>query len=174
MEWLVLYKRVSTGYLFIKEATPVRTFVATTVPRYIFARITPPLTHMCVKVFYTQRVIHDSWARSEDALWMKLNNWGHTSDLATDYFHYWKAINEKNYMFVRNFAPSNPEDWQTLEYVKAKDIDELLHVLREERQSLLKIPKQDTQIVKFLKGCIPPVFGEIRRVTKAYTLMWRT
>jgi hypothetical protein len=162
-EWLVLYKRTSTGYLFVKGGGG-GTAIATTRPDYVCCRI---IAHP-KKTVYPQRVIHDSWARSEQDLFTKLTNWGHNNDFNTEgYFHYWKAIDEKNYMFARNFAPIWPEVWKELDYIEAKDIPTLLHNLKEFKDDgLLKTTKRLPKVVKFLKLCIPPIFGEIHKYYK--------
>lgn len=125
-EWLLLYKKLLSGYLFVK-GNGGGTALATTKPEYICARITGHRR----KVVYPQKIIHDSWARSEQALWTKLTNWGHNHDFDTEgYFHFWKAINEKNYIFVRNFCPTSPDVWKELDYIKAPDIPLLLHEIK--------------------------------------------
>jgi hypothetical protein len=160
-EWLLLYKKLPTGYLLIK-GNGGQTPIATTRPDYICCRI---IAHS-KKAWYPQRIIHDSWARSEEDLLTKLTNWGHNKDFNTrGYFHYWKAINEKNYMFARNFHPyASPETWGELDYIAAKDIPELLHKLKEStNDDLLKATKRIPKVVKFIKMCIPPVLFEIYR-----------
>jgi hypothetical protein len=156
-EWLVLYKRVSSGCLFVKGYGG-GTALATTRPEYICARI----IDRPKKILYPQKIIHDSWARSEQALWTKLNNWGHKNDFNTEgYFHFWKAIDEKNYRFVQNFGPIWPEIWKELDYIEAPDIPALLHEIKTKRSDLLQIDKQPPLIIRFLKLCIPPIFKEL-------------
>jgi hypothetical protein len=158
-EWLVLYKRVSTGYLFVKGSGG-GTALATTRPEYICGRI---IDHHR-KVVYPQKIIHDSWARTEEDLQMKLTNWGHNNDFNTEgYFHFWKAINEKNYMFVRDFNPIWPDNWEELDYIESRDIPALLHELKNKRSDLLKVAKQPSKINRFMKLCIPPVFKELSK-----------
>jgi hypothetical protein len=112
-------------------------------------------------------IIHDSWARMEEDLLTKLTNWGHNNDFNTDgYFHFWKAINEKNYMFVRNFNPIWPDVWKELEYIEAPNIPELLHEIKNKRSDLLKVIKRPPKIIRFLKLCIPPVFKEFSKWQK--------
>ena len=102
MQWLILYKKTANGYLFIKNSD-IPPSVATTTPQYVVAR-----NVACIKstAYYNQRVVHESLARTEDALWTKLTNWGHTTDFDIEaYFEYWKGINEKNYKYVVDFHP---------------------------------------------------------------------
>jgi hypothetical protein len=159
-EWLVLYKKVPTGYLFVK-GNGGGTALATTRPEYVCCRI----IDRPVKIVYPQKIIHDSWARSEQALWTKLNNWGHNNDFNIEgYFHFWKAVNEKNYMFVRNFHPFGLDVWDELEYVEAGDIAALMSSFRENKNcDLLKVPKRTNKVLRFMQLFIPPVFKEISR-----------
>jgi hypothetical protein len=158
-EWLVLYKRVSDGYLVVKGSGG-GTALATTRPEYICARI----IDRPKKIVYPQKIIHDSWARTEEALLMKLNNWGHNNDFNTEgYLHFWRAIDEKNYMFVRNFSPIWPDVWKELDYVESRDITALLYEIKNKRSDLLKVVKQPSKMIKFMRLCIPPVFKELSR-----------
>ncbi|MDR1847335.1 MAG: hypothetical protein LBR17_04375, partial [Bacteroidales bacterium] len=100
-EWLLLYKRLSNGYLFVKGGGG-STAIATKTPNYVCCRIVENEK----KIVYPQRVIHESFARTEEALYTKLKNWSHNTDFDTEgYFHYWKMIDERNYMFISNLHP---------------------------------------------------------------------
>lgn len=77
-----------------------------------------------IKNFYTNiTVIHQSWAREEQAIWTKLSNWGHKYDFDTHkYFEFWKSINSENYNKLRDFHPIKPKIWNKLEFLKSTDI----------------------------------------------------
>lgn len=158
VEWLSLYKNTKNGYLFITNGGgEVRSF-ATTKPERKYCRLVPKPK----EIFYSQRIIHDSWSRTEQEMWMKITNWGHNKDFDTEgYFEYWKAINEKNYMFVRNFHPMFPEMWEGLEYVEAKDISDLLLRIKETEKDILKATKSLKKICRIVNLCVPPVFQKI-------------
>jgi hypothetical protein len=160
LEWLTLYKRASKGYLIVK-GNGGSTALATTKPNYICCRI---IDHER-KILYPQRVLHESWARTEKDALTKLINWSHNNDFDTaGYFNYWKAINKENYMFARDFHPYEPETWKELEYIEAYDIPTLLQKLRESKKGdLLQVSKQENKIRKIAKLCIPPIFSEIRK-----------
>lgn len=117
---------------------------------------------------YPQRIIHESFARTEEALLTKLRNWGHNNDFNIEgYFRYWKAIDEKNYMYARNFGAVNPETWKELEFIKAKDILELLQYFQESKDSsLLKANKKPSKVQKLIRLCTPPLFSEISKFIK--------
>lgn len=128
IEWLFIYKKTLNGYLVINETTSTTPVpLATKKPRYLVARQLAKSRTL----LYPQRLIHDSWARTEQELWQKLTNWGHNCDFDTEgYFHFWKAIDEKNYMFVRNFHITVPDYWQSLFFIKAGNIEQLLMHIR--------------------------------------------
>jgi hypothetical protein len=129
----------------------------TTVPNYIRCRnIRNPRA-----VNYSQRLIHDSWARSEEALWTKLKNWGHNTDFNIEgYFDYWKAIDEKNYMFAKNLHPLTPEYWPGLEIVESNNIQELLEHIKSNK-TLLNAEKEKGKIRKILYLFLPPVIPKL-------------
>jgi hypothetical protein len=158
IEWLYLYKKTEKGYLCIK-GNGGQVPCATTRPYYILARI----NKNAKSVHYPQRIIHDSWARTEQDLWKKLTNWGHNTDFNIEgYFNYWKVIDESNYMFARNIHPLLPHYWKELEYVEAKDISDLLQYLKEDKNNtLIKATKPLKLIYKIIQLCIPPIFDKI-------------
>jgi SAM-dependent methyltransferase len=159
-EWLTLFKRTTNGFLFIKNNED-QIPLATIMPQYCRGRqVAHPNT-----ILYPQRVLHDSWARTEQDLWIKLSNWGHNTDFNVEgYFHYWKAIDEKNYMFVHNFSPIVPEKWKKLEYIKAGNISDLLSRLKKhETSGLLKATKlHRNKFQRVIQLFIPPIFKEIK------------
>lgn len=72
-------------------------------------------------------LVHETWARSEEDLWKKINNWGHSNDFnLKSYFKLWQAIDRYNYIFIKNFHPTHAEAWPALEFCEGKDIDQLL------------------------------------------------
>ena len=162
VEWLILYKRTASGFLFIKETGGKCLYnpFATTTPRYVSAR---EISRPHRTILYPQRVIHDSYARSEQDLWTKLSNWSHNSDFDVDgYFHYWKAINEKNYMFVRNFAPVEPYDaWEELGYLEGKSIQD---VIQTARTSSLIVAKRKRRLIRYLSWCVPPILVKLYKI----------
>jgi hypothetical protein len=155
---LTLFKKTPNAFLFAKEESKYF-MAATTVPDYIRCRnIKKPRA-----INYSQRLIHDSWARSEEDLWIKLKNWGHNNDFNTEgYFQYWKAIDEKNYMFARNLHPMVPTYWPSLEIVESSNIQELLEHIRSNKK-LLNAEKEKGKIEKIAYLFVPPVFFKLYR-----------
>jgi hypothetical protein len=161
MEWLTLYKRCRAGYLFVKNVNQGGTAIATTKPcNYVCGRITDSNK----KAVFTQRIIHDSLSRTEEQFLIKLANWGHKDGFDTmGYFHFWKAINEHNYMFVRDFGPRPEVHWEQLDFVKAENIDELMRVLINSDDNQLLTVQQQSKLKKIAKLCIPPIVDEVKK-----------
>jgi hypothetical protein len=127
--WISLLRKTGGGYVYVdfNNKLPETAPFATNVPQYERARhnghfnITSP--------FY---VLHETWARSEDELWFKINNWGHSVeelDAETkrlSYYHLWQALDAYNYQYVHNFHPANPSAWPALGFVKGESIEEFL------------------------------------------------
>lgn len=72
-------------------------------------------------------VIHQSWAREEEEILMKIKNWGHRDDFDTlSYVDFWKKLNELNYKETKNFHPIIPAVWKKLDYLEGESIDEFI------------------------------------------------
>jgi len=152
VQWVVIFKKTSSGYLIVKNGGGYIS-LATTSPEYIIARRVQKMK----QYFYHQRILHDSCARDEHEMITKLKNWGHNSDFDTDgYFHYWKNINEKNYMFARNIHPINPEYWQGLNHIEGTNIEDLLEHAKK-YSALLMSSKPLRKIDKYVTLFTPPI-----------------
>lgn len=72
-------------------------------------------------------IVHQSWARTEEEIKIKVANWGHVNDFAVQsYFYFWKGINKHNYREARFFHPIKPEVWPSLELVNGIDPNDLI------------------------------------------------
>jgi|694.fasta_scaffold00221_59 hypothetical protein len=123
VNWLTLFKKDLNGYFFIDRTKTVLK-IATNNPKYQYAR------NLFYKTYYTRFIlIHQSWAREEKEIVLKVNNWGHKGDIINpdEYIEFWKSININNYKSVLNFSPFNPKsDFPCLGYIKCKTIAELI------------------------------------------------
>ncbi|MEM7548229.1 MAG: hypothetical protein AAF363_01045 [Bacteroidota bacterium] len=122
--WIPLVKKLGDGYLFVKQTKQPQSFtVATTNPKYIYGRVSEHFNH-----FSPFFVLHDTWARSDDAVLQKLENWGHANDFNVEsYYRLWKALDEDNYHYLRDCYFIKPYNaWPELDYLRAESIDELL------------------------------------------------
>ncbi len=80
------------------------------VDSFVLARVTRQPQLKC-----PMTLIHYSWGRSENDLYMKLKNWGHTNDFDVDsYFARWKELDGVNYELWKDFHPVNPHNWTNL------------------------------------------------------------
>jgi hypothetical protein len=65
-------------------------------------------------------------------------------------------------MFISNLHPIWPEEWPSLEFVKGKDINELMLFFRENKNlELLKAIPEESKLKKKLKLIIPPIFYKL-------------
>ncbi|MCP4521840.1 MAG: hypothetical protein GY827_09165 [Cytophagales bacterium] len=125
--WVPLIKKTEKGFLFVdfKNEIPENAPFASNVPQYERARHNGHFN-----VLTNCYVIHETWARSSDDLWYKINNWGHSAEeldaqqTRLSYFNLWKSLDEYNYQYVHNFHPAQAEVWPALGYAQGKDVQE--------------------------------------------------
>ena len=127
--FIPIFKKTEMGYLYVvnNEKSLEIIPMATNRPKYERARQSGYFN-----IYTKQYVIHDTWARSEEEMKYKIDNWGHAAeelnvtDIRNSYYNLWKIVNEYNYQFFFNFHPANPSTWEHLEYVKASNTQELI------------------------------------------------
>lgn len=115
-----LYKYTDQGVLYVKE--PTRGIMATNYPNYKVARNTRK------RIVYTQNILlHESIARDEEELVLKLDNWGHNIEVHDKqaFLDKWRTTNKSNYKERENFFYIEPEKWKTLEFCEGETIDEI-------------------------------------------------
>ena len=123
--WITLYKQSTEGFFYVDaERFDQIEFmqIATKWPTYEYGRRNGNFN------LYTDfAILHLSWARSEDEIWEKLNNWGHRDDFdIRQYFEQWQLLNVDNYRQYQNIHHLKPEAWPALGFIPAKSINELL------------------------------------------------
>lgn len=118
---ITLYRQLIDGYLYIENNE--RFSFITNQSNYTYTR-----NNHTVKNHYANiNVIHQSWARTEDEIQMKILNWGHRDDFDTQqYFEFWKNLTSKNYMNYKNVHPIVPEVWNELHFLPSDSIDEFI------------------------------------------------
>jgi hypothetical protein len=122
---VTIFKRLADSSLLIARTReggdPSYLPVATRSPNsFIGARYTAQRQALC-----SAKILHYSWARSDDDLYMKLKNWGHSTHFDVEsYFSLWQAIDGKNYRYLRNFHPIWPNEWVELIKISEEDIGE--------------------------------------------------
>nr|WP_315162544.1 hypothetical protein [uncultured Flavobacterium sp.] len=118
---ITLYRQLIDGYLYIENNE--RFSFITNQSNYTYTR-----NNHTVKNHYANiNVIHQSWARTEDEIQIKILNWGHRDDFDTQqYFEFWKNLTSKNYMNYKNVHPIVPEVWNELHFLPSDSIDEFI------------------------------------------------
>lgn len=111
---LTLFKRVANGYLIIGGSEELLAF-ATNNPVYDVARNN---TSGNEQVNWDDLVLHQSWARTPEEIYLKLHNWSHKDDFNVDsFFKLWTAIDEDNYHVIKSFHPLWSNVWPCLKFV---------------------------------------------------------
>jgi hypothetical protein len=124
-----LIKRVAGGYLYVNFQDTLPEFIpmATNRPDYQRARQNGHFNHLTP--YY---VIHETWARDEQELWFKINNWGHASEELEEkakresYFNLWKSLDQYNYHYVKNVHPVKPDTWPALGFCEGQSADDFM------------------------------------------------
>lgn len=115
--WINLFKKISDG-IYVKINTDEQFFIATKLKgQYIKGReTTQNIKQLPIKI------LHYSWCRSEDELYTKLKNWGHSQDFDIDkWLAIWKLIDEYNYMNFYNIHPLYPAFWPSLSLININE-----------------------------------------------------
>jgi hypothetical protein len=118
---VTLYKQTPEGFLYV-ENNEQFAFITN---QYFNTSLR---NNINIRNFFTNiNVIHQSWARTEDEIQMKIRNWGHRDDFDTqEYFDFWKNLSRSNYMNYKNFHPIVPEIWDELHFLSSDSIDEFI------------------------------------------------
>lgn len=121
-----LFKKDNDGYFLINSSDYQRCSCATNYPGYQFARECRDKD--MIYIFSSFRIIHETFARSEEEFLFKVQNWGHKDDFDTlSYYRFWKSINKDNYKYIRDFFPFRGQKrfWQSLLFCEG-NIEQLL------------------------------------------------
>jgi len=119
-----IYKYLDDGLLYVKDTCKV--LVATNYPNYKLARQSRE------RVIYVNSLIfHESLARTENELELKLKNWGHSHEVNNEFMNKWKRANKDNYNEIKNVFYLNPKQWGSIGYIKTKNIEGLKNHLNE-------------------------------------------
>jgi len=158
-KWITMYKKNNQD-VFLIDTNEV--FPAASInPKYKLAR----LSETSNNIYTGFKVIHQSWAREEDEIELKIRNWGHNTDFdAQAYFNFWKSINKQTYKYVRSFHPLDAWLWPSLDYFEAKDIQELTEKVK---TYLIEKEKNERQKEKIkIKDFLPPALYKIKTILK--------
>jgi hypothetical protein len=148
---LTLYRQLPDGYLYI-ENNEFFSFI-TNQSHYTFTRNNYEVRNHNSNI----NVIHQSWARSEKEIQIKINNWGHRDDFDTQkYFEFWKSLNSSNYKEFKNIHPISPKVWNELKFLPASSIHEFI-----EKYSSNNVQRLNPiSIKKIFKSTIKKIIGK--------------
>ena len=126
---ITIFKKVSNGFLIIDRRDKYHIeaiAIATTEPFYEYGRRNGHFN------FHTKfQILHQSWARNEEDILLKVKNWGHKNDFdAMRFLGLWKSIDENNYKQIINFHPIQALQWHSLRYIRADSIEDLIAKIR--------------------------------------------
>ena len=119
---ITLFKTLDKGYLYIDNNEQFN-FI-TNQNQNSLARN----NEKCSSCKFNAAVIHQSWAREEHEIWMKVENWGHRDQFdAQKYISFWNDLNIENSKRSINFHPLSATVWDKLDYIEASSIDEFIN-----------------------------------------------
>jgi hypothetical protein len=148
-----LFKQVDSGYLIIGESVETLSF-ATNSPVYDLARNNKSGNKY---VYWEDLVLHQSWARTPEEIYLKLNNWSHKDDFNTQsFYNLWSAIDEFNFYGLKNFHPLDPITWPRLKFIKG-NIGEILN------SAAIKLVNQPEPSQEKIKPLLSRLWKEIKR-----------
>ena len=159
-ELITLFRRDDSGYFYTdsNETFPVATNL---INDYKLVRKTVHGASIYTKF----KVLHQSWARSEEEIAFKLKNWGHKTDFNVDaYFQFWKSVNRYTYKYVRSFHPLDGWIWQSLEYAPSLDMSTVIDVVKQQLIDKERSKKAEERIK--LKDWIPLAFYKLKTKIK--------
>lgn len=130
--FITLFKELPDGYLYIQNNE--RFSFITNFSNYEHARTNYSISNHLMGA----KVIHQSWARSEEQILLKIANWGHRDDFDTQkYFELWKNLTSSNYQSYTNIHPMKSEMWDKLYYLPASSIDQFIQVYQYNNRQIL-------------------------------------
>lgn len=110
-----LFKEVNDGYLVVAESNEMLNF-ATNNPVYDAARNNDSGN---IIVCWDDLVLHQSWARSAEDIYLKLRNWGHKDDFPGEsFYNLWNAVDAYNAHALSDFHPLIGSIWRKLRFIK--------------------------------------------------------
>lgn len=130
--FITVFKKLSDGYLYIENNE--RFSFITNCKNVEGARTNYSVSNHVMNA----KVIHQSWARSEEQIFLKISNWGHKNDFDTQkYFELWRNLDSTNYKSYKNIHPMKPELWNELHYLPAVSIEDFIKLYAEKNKQVL-------------------------------------
>lgn len=130
--WVTLFKELPDGYLYIENNE--RFSFITNCSSFDVCRTNYKVSNHLTNI----KVIHQSWARSEEEMFRKIKNWSHSDDFDTQkYFEFWKTLDSTNYNRYKNIHPMIPAQWNELHFLKSSSIDDFIRLYSESNKQIL-------------------------------------
>lgn len=120
--WLNLIKQTTSGFIYSVLKTPP---LATNQPKYDYGR-----TNGHFNIYTNSFIGHITWARPEEEVKYKLQNWGHSHEFnGMSFFKIWQALDDFNWMYIKDFHPMGKEKMGGLFFSKAGSIKEFINIV---------------------------------------------
>jgi len=134
-----LYKRNENGFFVVRNNNNKYSDLIPIATNYPFFELARRNSNFSFIIY--SYIIHDSWARSEEELYLKLNNWGHSKNYfnVEEYYNFWKKLNWNNYKEYKNFHPLDGKKWEELDYIESNSIKDLTVYLKRTNKFQTKI-----------------------------------
>lgn len=137
VNFVTLFKQTEEGFFVIAPYTEA-CFLITNVPVYVNARL--PKNEYYLRLDFNN--IHQSWARSNEEIHQKINNWGHNNDFDTrEFLEKWDNLSVDNYKNFKDFHPLAPDHWKELQFIPAKNTEEFIENFKKNHpQKEIRLP----------------------------------
>lgn len=129
---VTLFKNKSDGYFYIENGE--RFPFVTNTPNFEACRANKSIRNH----FTNFNVIHNSWARTDSEIQMKIKNWGHRDDFDTlKFFEFWQSLDNENYNNYKDFHPLVPEVWNKLLFMTCNSVEDFISKYAENNKQKL-------------------------------------
>jgi len=130
--WANLIKQTGSGFVYSILKTPP---LATNLPVYDYGR-----TNGHFNIYTNTFLAHITWARPEEEVYYKLKNWGHSHEFnGLSFFRMWQALDDHNWIYLKDFHPMSRSNNMTLHFIKASNIKEFSQLFKHNNHKLNKI-----------------------------------
>jgi hypothetical protein len=120
--WINLIKQTSEGFIYSILKTPP---LATNVPAYEYGR-----TNGHFNVYTNTFLAHITWARPEQEVRLKMENWGHSHEFnGKSFFKIWNALDDYNWKYIKDFHHVIQTTIPQLFFHKAKNINQFVQTI---------------------------------------------
>lgn len=125
--WISLYKEMEDGILYVKDPEPF--YCGSNNPHYTNGRNSKGQ----IKVYAPFVVLHQSWARNEQELAQKLNNFGHSIEFDIEaYMKLYRSFDKTNYHTALYVHPIHKKAWKELDFCPGNTIEEVIENLNKD------------------------------------------